>query len=655
MATLTIGDHSVNVDDSFLKLSVADQQKAVDEIAAHLAPPDPTTVNNVVRSAATGVPIVGGLLNKADAATNATLAPVLNGLFDEKDQLKGNWSERYAKSLEEQNKADANFAEQHPVVDTGAKIAGGVAAMAPAVAAAPGLFGATGGLGRQVLQGGLSNAVLGGADAATRNGDVIGGAITGGALGAAAPVASKVVGAVASPFISNIMARLDPEGYAARQVARGIAESGQSTGDIANAVQQATNEGQGVFNVADAMGNSGQRLLSSVARAAGPGRTDTVNALEARQAGQGRRVANALSEGFGTPQTAEQTRTAMTDARTAAADAEYGAVREDAQPVDVQNVIDHIDANVPAEPAAPDSTSGRLQRYRRMLTNGDEENPQNLTDFEHVQRVRSELSDEIQTARQAGQNNRARLLNQVLTRLDTSLENSSEGFRAANANFAQASRNIEAIDTGRAAALRGRAEDTIPAFQALTPEGQQAWRAGYADPLIEAAQGPAQGVNKARPLTGDAFRDEAAAAAPGNDLMQRRIGRENTMFETRNTALGGSKTADNLADAHTLGIDPSVVGHILTGNWGGALRHLALTASNGFNGNTPAVRQAVARILLRHGANVTPAALDAMVGQTVARIQMLQRLAQNATRVASGTAAVASNAKTSRPPIFVQR
>ena len=50
--------------------------------------PDPVSVNNVVRSAATGVPIIGGLADKADAATNAFLAPALNSLFDEKDQLR---------------------------------------------------------------------------------------------------------------------------------------------------------------------------------------------------------------------------------------------------------------------------------------------------------------------------------------------------------------------------------------------------------------------------------------------------------------------------------------------------------------------------------------------------------------------------------------
>ena len=44
------------------------------------------SINNVVRAAATGVPIVGGILNKMDAATNAVLAPVLNPLFSQESQ-----------------------------------------------------------------------------------------------------------------------------------------------------------------------------------------------------------------------------------------------------------------------------------------------------------------------------------------------------------------------------------------------------------------------------------------------------------------------------------------------------------------------------------------------------------------------------------------
>jgi hypothetical protein len=75
-------------------------------------------------------------------------------------------------------------------------------------------------------------------------------------------------------------------------------------------------------------------MLSSVARAPGEGRTNVVNYLENRQAGQGRRVSNALSEGFEAPETAAQTGRRLTQARDEAANEEFGAVREDARPVD---------------------------------------------------------------------------------------------------------------------------------------------------------------------------------------------------------------------------------------------------------------------------------------------------------------------------------
>jgi len=52
------------------------------------------------------------------------------------------------------------------------------------------------------------------------------------------------------------------------------------------------------------------------------------------------------------------------------------------------------------------------------------------------------------------------------------MENASEEYLATNQRFAQATRDIESIQTGRDAAMRGRTEDTIPAFQSLQPQGQ---------------------------------------------------------------------------------------------------------------------------------------------------------------------------------------
>ncbi|UGA46668.1 hypothetical protein HU230_0011750 [Bradyrhizobium quebecense] len=214
MAVLTIGDKSVTVGDEFLKLSPDQQNATVEEIASSIGakapapaepPAAPVTLNNVARSAATGVPILGGALNKLDAATNAALAPLLNRFFDEKDQLpEETFRERYAHSLRDQDGADKKFGAEHPVVDTAAQLAGGLASMAPAVTMAPKAFGVTGTLRQMATNGAISGAALSGADAAVRGEDIAPAAGVGGIIGGAAgPVGKgvgKVVAAVADRF-----------------------------------------------------------------------------------------------------------------------------------------------------------------------------------------------------------------------------------------------------------------------------------------------------------------------------------------------------------------------------------------------------------------------------------------------------------------------
>jgi hypothetical protein len=519
---------------------------------------------------------------------------------------------------------------------SGAGLASGGVTAARFLAPEAGLLARSGASAADAAGIGAFSGAMEGNGLAERGANLLKGGLLGGVLGGATPGALALGGAALSPLISNIRARINPEGFARSQVARGVSESGMTPAQIADDIRTAAAEGQGMFTAADAMGNAGQRMLSSTARAPGQARTDVVNFLEGRQAGQGRRVSGALSEGFGSRMTPDQMRGAMTAERGSIADEAYGAVRNDALPANVDNVLAQIDANVPAAPAAPDTISGRLQRYRNMIS-GDEGN---LTDFTQLQRVRSELSDEIQTAVRGGQNNRARMLGQTLRELDASLENASEGFRQANRDFAGATRNIDAIADGRAASLGGRTEDIIPAFQALPPRGQQAYRTGYADPLIAKAQSDPFGANKARPLINDAFADEAAVIAPGNALMQRRIGRENTMFQTRNAATGNSKTAENLADDAAMGVDPTLVGQVLSGNWTGALRSVIASGSNALSGNTPAVRQAVADILMTRGSNVSAAQFQRMIDETVQRIRQVQNMARSMGRGAAGGLAV---------------
>lgn len=158
----------------------------------------PVSATDVVRSAAEGVPVVGSpaLLNRANAAINATLAPAVEPFLDKGPETldQPTWAERYNRSLELQNKRDAKFAKEHPVIDTTAKVAGGILGTAPLVMAAPAAMGAVGTVPQMVARGAASGAALSAADAAARGEDVVHGAELGGITGAAAGPIGRVIG-----------------------------------------------------------------------------------------------------------------------------------------------------------------------------------------------------------------------------------------------------------------------------------------------------------------------------------------------------------------------------------------------------------------------------------------------------------------------------
>ena len=66
----------------------------------------------------------------------------------------------------------------------------------------------------------------------------------------------------------------------------------------------------------------------------------------------------------------------------------------------------------------------------------------------------------------------------------------------------------------------------------------------------------------------------------------------------------------------------------------------AYAADNDASGNTPAVRQAVADILMTRGSNVNAAQFERMLNETVQRIQRVQQIARSIGRGAAGGLAV---------------
>lgn len=472
------------------------------------------------------------------------------------------------------------------------------------------------GINRIALGSMADGLILGGVTGAASTGDATQratnagiGALIGGGTGFAAPYLVKAATTVAEPLVAPVMARLRPQSYANRAIGEGLERAGTSADDVAAALQRAADDGQDVFNVADAMGHSGQRMLSTVARTPNQMRQTVIDTLNSRQTGQGERLVNALAEGFDAPVSASQRAAALTAARDAQANVAFEAARRGAGAVDVSDAIKVADdilspgVNSVANPGsgiADDSLEGVVRRVRARLTDGKS----SLTDFNSVLRVKQDLSDTIEAAKRFGKGNQVRVLSQISKKLDGALERASKGYRAANDTFRQQSRVIDAIDAGGAAASsRVRAADTIPAFRNATPEQQAAFRSGYADPFITRVESMATspGTNKARVLqTGKTRQEFPTFAAPGKaEQLQSRIAREQRMFETANAALGGSRTADNLADAEQMArFDPSVMRNLLQGRPVAAVIEAVTRVMNEAKGLPPTVIDQVAKTLI---------------------------------------------------------
>lgn len=97
MGTLTVNGVKIQVDDSFKTLSPEDQEATVNEIAAQIAaggkgnaPARSGGVDGAVRSVARGALGIGSYLDELDAATNATLAPIVDPFLpDSYEKLPG--------------------------------------------------------------------------------------------------------------------------------------------------------------------------------------------------------------------------------------------------------------------------------------------------------------------------------------------------------------------------------------------------------------------------------------------------------------------------------------------------------------------------------------------------------------------------------------
>jgi hypothetical protein len=545
------------------------------------------------------------------------------GLYDEavaggRALLGGDYDYELARMRE----ADRRASEDNPVAYYGGMIPAATAASVGGwTAAGIPMAGKTllGTMARGAGMGAAEGAAYGfgqGEGISDRIGDAAKMSAIGGAVGGAAPAvvaggakALQAAGDVVGGGVSAVTGQAR-KGAANRALMDTLRKSGQTVDDVHSAVTRAAADGQPEFRLMDAMGSAGQRRASGVVRSGGDGAEEIARFLQQRQVDQPNRVAGFVDEAFGmNGRTAGQTVDALTSARSQAANTAYDAARHGASPVDVRGALGVIDDRIggmQGSNVAGDGIDSTLARFRSRLAADPAPNGEisrELSDFDRVLGVKQDVQDAIRVAKRAGRDNEARELTKLSQALDSALEQASDGYRAANDGFRQASRTIEAVDQGaQMARPSARYADTVPQFQAMTPEQQAAARVGYGDKAlqkIEASTSPT--ANRAKMFDSTKARTEADAMTLDPRLFRDRVARENAMWETQNRALGGSRTADHLTDIGDLG--PMAAGgravrDLLLRDFGGAAQNAKAAVGPIVSGQNESTRALIAKMLM---------------------------------------------------------
>jgi len=570
-----------------------------------------------------------GLPSKASAGLNALIrAPFTDKTIGEEySALRDQWT-----------RGREQYATEHPARNAAASIGGsvmGVGKLMNLGATTTRLVpaGATGlkTIGANVAANAADGAAYGALSALGHDEDVAQGAGMGAVLGGAAyPAIQAVRGA--GNAIGGVLG-IGNNSRAQTALAEAVSRSGLDEQQIAAALDDATRAGQSEFTVADAMGNAGQRMLSGVARSPGDMRQTIAETLLQRQMGQGERLSSALAEGFGARQTAQRTADRLTAARASDAARNYGAARAGAGTVDPTDAIRLADDFLSpgasrvfsnANNIADDSVEGAVRRARQYLTDGNS----TIRDFGVAHRAKMEIDAMIERAQPSVQ----RVLIPIRNALDESLATASPDYAAARDAYRSQSRVIDAIDKGKqASSPRTRASDNTREFNMLSTDEQKAFRVGYADPIIARVESASSApmTNKARMLqTGKSSQEFPAFAAPGQgERLSDRISREQRMFETANLALGGSRTADNIADIGEMAsFDPSMIGSLATGNIRGAIVQALTRSAQHMQGRNSQTRDMIARALLETAPTRAAAELSAAVKRGDRLTEMQQHI-----------------------------
>lgn len=626
MPTLTINGRDVDVGDEFLKLSPEQQNATVDEIAHSMgvtkstqSDTAPSIAEGIGRAAATGVPVIGGLLNKADAATDAALSYGLNGLFSPDQQLHGSFGDRYHQALAAQNGADQQFAQQHPVLNTGAQIAGGIASTAPLasiaiparLAQAPGAIAAAGRIGLT----GLEGAALGGTDAYARGQNVGQGAAMGAAGGAGGQALGEAIGG-ASDLVRALMRGAN--GRAEDRAAGVIRQLGQSDA-LSPAQAQSELARLGPDATLADLGPNMQQAARAVASAPGSAQQRLVEALTRRADGAGQRITGAMDAALGPRTNVLDSADQIAASRSAAARPLY----EQAMTVPVsdspelQEIIKtpaFMSALAKANTLAGNEGRSLYSPTGEMSMHGPVMAPDvskmTVQDLHYIQRAMQDNIGEIKTGAGFRDNEASRSVADVRRRLLGVMDKLSPEYATARKAYSDYSGVANALQEGQKVFSNATTPDMLArSLSNMNEAEKQAFTEGARQQIAQTMGTARNDANAAKAMLDKGYNREKIALLLGNEPATRlnnAVDAERTFAGTMQAARGGSMTDRNILAQQIIPGDQKtpVLRSLLNLRLGDAALGVGERLLSGtINSRNERTRDAIARALLSRDAS----------------------------------------------------
>jgi hypothetical protein len=382
-----------------------------------------------------GIPVVGpAIRGGVERAAALTLAP-----FSDK-----NYSEILAGI---QNSAE-DERQANPKLNTAAQLTGAVAGTVPMVMAAPAAFGAGGApLYARTLASTITGGTLSGTDAAVRSGGdpraTAKGTAWGLGLGVAGPLAGDLIGAGVSAVANRV-----GSGTTAAERLFSRAAGADDVTDVSGRLSA-----MGPDAMPMDLGPNLQRQAGALAASPGTAQRVVRDAIGNRQAGAGQRVTGAMDEALGGPVDAS----AMADEIISKAKANAGPLYDAAysKPIPWTRTLEYLlkrpsaaDALRKAQRMAADEGLPSQQWFAQIADDGTV-NIKNVPDVRQLDLTKRALDDMHSAAKRAGNDNEARVLDNIRKGILQQMDHHVPEYAAARKAYSGPAQVRDALEEGQ--------------------------------------------------------------------------------------------------------------------------------------------------------------------------------------------------------------